>query len=118
MAGRRRLTASERQEIADRRRAQNAQSMVRIEVDEWTDDAGDPIVREVRISEAEVRPPTLRSLKRRRMFLIDAEDDRLLEAVAAFLQELGDLRTPPGCCDSSGEFIISIGESSTAPGYS
>ena len=60
MPGRRRLTASERQEIADRRRAQNHQSMVRIEVDEWTDDAGDPIVREMRITETEVRSPTIR----------------------------------------------------------
>jgi hypothetical protein len=51
MAGRRRLTASERQEIADKRRAQKPKSIVRIEVDEWTDDAGDPIVREVQISD-------------------------------------------------------------------
>ena len=40
MAGRRRLTASERQEVADRRRAQHPNLMVRIEVDEWTDAAG------------------------------------------------------------------------------
>jgi hypothetical protein len=51
VAGRRRLTASERQEIADKRRAQKPQSIVRIEVAEWTDDAGDPIVREVQISD-------------------------------------------------------------------
>ena len=50
MAGRRRLTASERQEIADKRRAQKPQSIV-TEVDEWTDDVGDPIVREVQISD-------------------------------------------------------------------
>jgi hypothetical protein len=59
MAGRRRLTASERQEIADGRRAKNHQSMVRIEVDEWTDAAGNPVVREVHITEAEVPPPPI-----------------------------------------------------------
>jgi hypothetical protein len=33
--------------------------MVRIEVDEWTDAAGDPVVREIHITEAEVpSPPT------------------------------------------------------------
>ncbi len=60
MAGKRRLTASERQVIADKRRAQKSPSTVRIEVDEWTDDAGDPIVREVRIIETEVRSSSIR----------------------------------------------------------
>lgn len=60
MAGRRRLTASERQEVADRRRAQHPDSMVRIEVDEWTDAAGAPVVREVHITEAEVPSPLIR----------------------------------------------------------
>jgi hypothetical protein len=60
MAGRRRLTAAERQEIADKRRAQKPHSVVRIEVDEWTDDAGDPVVREVRITKAEVRSSPVR----------------------------------------------------------
>lgn len=60
MAGKRRLTASERQAIADKRRAQKSPPTVRIEVDEWTDDAGDPIVREVRIIETEVRSSPIR----------------------------------------------------------
>ena len=59
MTGKRRLPASERQAIADKRRAQNPQPTVRIEVDEWTDDAGDPVVRDVRITETEVRSPSI-----------------------------------------------------------
>jgi hypothetical protein len=34
--------------------------MVRIEVDEWTDEAGNPVVREVHITEAEGPPPPIR----------------------------------------------------------